>query len=157
MPGSQQVGRRVRQDLNLVVEHLQRQPGVQFRVVDTPTPQPSILIMLNQMVIGVTRKRQRIEHKRVHHGEPQQPQTRVRRFQVRQIEADQIMPQEKICAISKALQPGQSPTQTNAPHREIKGFTEIRTHPSKSPDTAVSPSRLQGLLKGNGTKRTRRR
>ena len=66
MPGGQQVGRSVPQGLLLVVEDLQCQSGIQFRVVDPPALELSVLVMLDQVVIGVTGKGEGIESEGVH-------------------------------------------------------------------------------------------
>ena len=45
----------------LVVEDLQRQTGVQLRVVQLPAPEPAVLVVLHEMVIGVAGEGQRTE------------------------------------------------------------------------------------------------
>ena len=50
----------------LIAEYVQRQPGIEFRIVQPPAFQLSVLIMLYQVVIGIARKSERVEAQRVH-------------------------------------------------------------------------------------------
>ena len=72
VPGSQQVGRRFSKGLLLIGEQFQSKPGVQFGIVHAPALQLPVLVVLDQMMIGIARERQGIESERVHSREPQQ-------------------------------------------------------------------------------------
>ena len=61
MPGGQQVGIRLPQRFLLVAENVQGEAGVQLRVVDASAFELSVLIVLDQMMIGVARESQGIE------------------------------------------------------------------------------------------------
>ena len=71
MPGCQQDWWRVEQLFLLVRECLQGEPRVQFRIVQAPALELSVLIVLDQMVIRVAREGQRVEPERVHRWQPQ--------------------------------------------------------------------------------------
>ena len=91
MPGSQQFGRRTAQLLLLVVEDLQGKSGIQFGVVDPPTFELSVLVVLDQVVIGVARECQWIKPERVHRRQPQQSEAGTDSLQIGQVEIDQIV------------------------------------------------------------------
>lgn len=62
--GRQGLGRLVRQvtqRFDLVFQHLEDQPRILFGIVDVTGLQASVVIVLDQMVIGVARKGQRVE------------------------------------------------------------------------------------------------
>ena len=71
MPRGQKIGRCAAQGLLLVVEDLERKSGIQLRVVDTPAFELSVLVMLDQVVVGVARVSQRIESECVDRWQPQ--------------------------------------------------------------------------------------
>ena len=74
VPRRQQLGSRIAESLLLVVEHLQRQPGVQFGIIQTAPYQGSVLVVLDQIMIGVPGEGQRVEPERVHRRQFQQSQ-----------------------------------------------------------------------------------
>ena len=49
----------------LIVQELDGLPGVQFGIVDASAPELSVLVMLDQVVIGVAREGQWIQAERV--------------------------------------------------------------------------------------------
>ena len=63
MPGGEQVRRGIPESPPLVGENLDGQPGVQLGVVDAPTPELAVLIVLDQVVVGVSGEGQGIEPK----------------------------------------------------------------------------------------------
>ena len=73
MPGGQEVGRCLLQGLELIVEDLQGEPGIQFRVVDAPALELSVLIVLHQVVIRVAGESQGVESERIYRWPPQEP------------------------------------------------------------------------------------
>ena len=66
VPGCQQVWGRFEQFFLLVRECLQGEPRVQFRIVQAPALELSVLIVLDQMVIRVAREGERVEPQRVY-------------------------------------------------------------------------------------------
>ena len=91
VPSDQQLRRRFAQRLALVGQKLQRQAGVQFRVIHPPAPELPVLIMLDQAVVGIARKGQRTEPQSVDGRQPQEPKIGLGRLQVRQIEIDEVV------------------------------------------------------------------
>ena len=55
---------------DLVGQHLQRQPRILFGVIHMPDLQPSVLIVLDQMVVGIARKGQRVQPERIDRRSP---------------------------------------------------------------------------------------
>ena len=76
MPSQEQVGFFRRQRIGDVGEELQRQFGVEQRVVYLHPRQRGLLILLDEMVIGVFREGQRTQVQRVNSGEVEQIQVR---------------------------------------------------------------------------------
>ena len=61
VPRGKQVRRGLGQSQSLVVEDVQRKPGIQFRVVYPALPQSAVLIVFDEAVIGIARKSERIQ------------------------------------------------------------------------------------------------
>ena len=104
VPGGQHVGVRFTQRFLLIAENVQAEPGVQLRVVDTSAFELSVLIVLDQMVVGMAGEGQGIEPQGIHRRQAQQPQAGFCRGQMRQVERDQIMTQQVIRALGKRVQ-----------------------------------------------------
>ena len=91
----------------LVVEDLQHQPGVQLRVVQASLDQGTVLVVLDQVVVGVAGEGEGVQPEGVHRGQIEQPQVGIGGLQVGQVEVDQIVPQQEVRAICQLIQPGQ--------------------------------------------------
>jgi hypothetical protein len=81
--------------LLLVIEYLQRQARIQLRIVASPSAELPVLIMLDEVVVGIPRECKGIQTKRINPGKLEEPQVRSRRFEMRYIEADQIVAEQK--------------------------------------------------------------
>ena len=95
MPRRQQVRVGAPQGLPLLAEDVQRETGVEFRVVRPPRLETAVPIVLDEAVIGIARKGQGAEPQGVHRREVQKPQIGLRRLQVRQVEGDQVVAQHE--------------------------------------------------------------
>jgi hypothetical protein len=137
VPSGQQVRRQRAQSALLVVEDLQREPGIQFRIVFAFAYELAVLVMLDEMVIWVAGKSQWIEPECIYRGQLQQPQPGIRGLQMGQIEFDQIVAQEEFRAIRKIVQLGQCRVQTCARRGEDQRLTRNRAHPGKFVDAAI--------------------
>ena len=58
VPGGQEIGVRLRQSPTLVAEDLQGEAGVELRILDAPAFEPAVLLVLDQVVLGIARKGQ---------------------------------------------------------------------------------------------------
>ena len=88
----------------LVGEELQRQTGVDLRVVPVPPLELSVLVVLHQVVVGVAGKGERVEPQCVHGRNAQKSEIGVRRLQVREIEGDQVVSQQKCRPLGQCIQ-----------------------------------------------------
>ena len=79
----------------LVAKTAERQSRIELRVVELPRLQLPVLVMLDQMVVRVARKGQRVEPQRIDHRQRQEPQPRLGRGQVRGVEGDEVVPEQK--------------------------------------------------------------
>ena len=93
--------------------------------------------MLDQVVIRVAGKGQRIEPECIYRGQPQQPQTGCRGLQMGQIEIDQIVAQQKVRATGKIVQLAQCRAQAIAGPGKDERLTGFRTHRREFVDAAV--------------------
>ena len=55
------VGVLLRQSCQLIAQHLEHQPRIHFRIIDMARLQAAVMVMLDQVMIGITRKRERID------------------------------------------------------------------------------------------------
>ena len=88
----------------LVVEQIQREPGIELRVVQPAAFELSVLVVLDQVVIGIARKGERIEPQRIHRRQAQEPKIGLRRLDMREIEGDQVVPEQKGRAVGQHIQ-----------------------------------------------------
>lgn len=96
MPGEKQIRTGAFEGLQLVGEEIENQAAVQFRVVHPAAFQLTILVVLDEVVIGVAREGQRIEPERVYDRQTQHRQVWLGRFQDRTIMLDQVVPEEQL-------------------------------------------------------------
>ena len=55
------VGVLLRQSCQLIAQHLKHQPRIHFRIIDMTRLQAAVVVVLDQVVVGIARKRERIE------------------------------------------------------------------------------------------------
>ncbi|TIL52772.1 hypothetical protein [Mesorhizobium sp.] len=55
------VGILLRQSRQLIAQHLKHQPRIHFRIVDVACLQAPVMVVLDQVVVGIARKCERIE------------------------------------------------------------------------------------------------
>ena len=75
----------------LVMEEIQREPGIELRIVQTPALELPILVVLHQVVIRIAGKGERIEPQRIHRRHAQEPKVGFRRLDLWEIEGDQVV------------------------------------------------------------------
>ena len=66
MPGEQELRWKVPKRPALVTEQLQRETGVELRIVQPPPLELPVLVMLDEVVIGVAGKGEGVEPQRIH-------------------------------------------------------------------------------------------
>ena len=125
----------VMQDTPLVMEEIQRKPGIELGVVQAPALELAVLVVLDQVVIGVAGKRQRIEPQRIDRRQLQQPKIGLRRCQMRKIKSNQVMTEQKGRALGESVQLGQRRRQVAA--SKYQAPAGIRAQRGESADAAV--------------------
>ena len=143
VPGREQFRPRFAEGLLLVVEHLQRKPGVQLGIVPAAPYQRPVLVVLDQMVIRIAGEGQRIEPQGIHRKQIQQPQAGIGRPQVGQVESDQVVLQRKVRAVGQLIQPGQGLGQIVAHSRNDHGLTDVRPHAGHGVNSPIRPANFQ--------------
>ena len=99
--------------------------------------------MLDEVVIRVAGEGQGIEPERIHRRQMQEPQPGIRGLQMGQVESDQIVAQEEVRAIGKAVQACQCSVQASACSADSQGLTGIGAYSSDSVDTVVPTADLK--------------
>ena len=141
MPGREQIRRSPFQGSPLVTKNLQRESGIQFRIVDASSLEPAVLIVLDEVVIGMAGKGEWAEAQRIHRRQCQQTQFRLRGCQVGQVEADQVVPQNEGRPIGELVELQQRFRQSAAGmHQALAG---IRSDRADRVDAAILPANLQ--------------
>ncbi|MNE56462.1 hypothetical protein D3C80_1513700 [compost metagenome] len=59
--GIRLVGVLLRQSRQLIAQHLKHQSRIQFRIVDMTCLQTPVMVMLDQVMVGIARKCERVE------------------------------------------------------------------------------------------------
>ena len=106
MPGREQLRRRLcLQGAPLVFEQLQRNTGVQLGVIDLAAPESAVLVMLDQVVVRITRKGQGAEAEGIHLRKLQQLQAGHGGLEMGDVEGDEIVTQQNVRPLCKVVQP----------------------------------------------------
>ena len=157
VPGREQVRIRLPERPLLVVEHLQRQPGVQLGIVPASPLQRTVLIVLHQIVVRIAGEGQGIEPERVHRRQVQQSQARVGGPQVGQVEIDQVVAQHEVRAVGQLVQPGQRLAQVPAHPRDGQPFDPYPASRRPGRESGYPPCRPPGPATGSAPGRPQRR
>ena len=117
------------------MEEIQREPGIELRVVQSPLLKLSVLVVFDEVVIRIARKGEGVQLQRIHRWQLQQPEVRLRRGQMGQIEGDQVVAEQEVRAISEVVECRQRRRQVST--AEDQGLIDIRAHRSEGVDAAV--------------------
>ena len=132
---------------------MQGQPGVELRVVQLAALELPVLVMLDQAVVGVARKGQRIQAERVHHRQLQQLQVGTGCRQVRPVEGDEVVAKDECRRAGEFVEHCQSLGQVAA--TEHTGIAGVAEHAGKGMDRVVRDTDFE--VDGNAARRKRRR
>ena len=138
MPSQQKircVPRDALQGAPLVMEDFQREPGIEFRVVQSPSFELSVLVVFDEVVVRIAGKGEGVQLQRIHRRQLQQPEIRFRRGQMGQIEGDQVVTEQKVRVSSEVVECRQRRGQIST--AEDHGLIDIRTHRSEGVDAAI--------------------
>ena len=115
MPGDKQVRVGFGKRLSLVGKQVERLPRIEFRIVALPSHQATILIVLDELVVGIGGKRQGAQAQGVQRRHPQQAQLRCGSFEAPQVEIDQVVADEAIAGFGEIIELGQCGIQGDGP------------------------------------------
>ena len=107
VPGGDQIRRflrDMRQRTPLVVEELDSESGVELRIVQAPAFEPAVLIVIDQVVIGIAGKRQGVQPQRIHRRDAQELQIGLRGGQMGKIEENQVVAQQEGRSLGQRVQ-----------------------------------------------------
>ena len=122
----------------LIVEDLESEPGIELGIVHPSALELSVLVVLDQAVIGVARKGERIEPQGVDCGEVQEPKAGILGGEVWEVEDDQVVSKDDFGTLGEFVETRQCPCQvTGAEDQRTFG---IRSHRSKRADAVVVPA-----------------
>lgn len=110
MPGQQQFGRfalALLQGLNTGPGRAPASVARKQGGVEPPALELAILVMLDQMVVRVARKGQRIQPQRIDHRQCQQPQSGCGRGEMRAIEVDEIVAEHEAATRGQCIEAAQ--------------------------------------------------
>ena len=107
VPRHQQVRLCIQEGPLLVLKEIQREPAVQQGVVSPAPHQLAVLVVLDQVVLGIPREGQGIEPQGVHRRHTEQIQSGVDRLQVGQVEGNDVVAEEKIGSLGQPVEFGQ--------------------------------------------------
>ena len=148
VPGKQPVARSALQGLVLVSKDLDRAHGVERGVVHPSSFERAVLVVLDQMVVGVPREGKRIEPQRIDGRPPQQPQVGICLLQNTQVEADQVVAKQKIGAVGEIVEPRQRRGEVTAV--EFQTLAGIRPHCSERADARFLPADFEVQREARG-------
>ena len=141
VPCDEKVRRRLTQGSMLVAKYPEREPGVELRVVHPPPLELTVLVVLDQVVVGVARECEGVQPQRVDRGKAKQPKARLRGGEVRQVEENQVVAQNEPGAVGKVVQSGRRSPEVVAPKHEP--LVAVRAYCGKGVNSAVLPTDLE--------------
>ena len=82
----------------LIAKDPERDSGIELGVVHPSALELSVLVVLDQVVVGVAREGEGIQPQRIDRREPQEPKFGLCRSQMRQVEAEQVVAEKEFGA-----------------------------------------------------------
>ena len=143
VPGDLRICLRVSQLLELIAKDLQGKSCIELGVVDPPPAELSVVVVLYQMVVRVSREGEGIEHEGIDRRQPQQSQAGVGGPKVGQIEGDQVVAEQEVSSAGESIQPAQRRREAATDRQEDHGLAGVGTHPGKRTDAAVPHADFQ--------------
>ena len=117
------IGNEVLERLQLVGEHLEHQPRIEFGIVHVPRLEPPVVIVLHEVVVWVPRKRERVQPERVDRRLHDARQTRPVCREVREIMAQEVVSERVLDAIERRFELGQALVKVPIPATDRGGCT----------------------------------
>ena len=154
VPGGKELRGGFRQSLALVVEDFQGQAGVEFRVVDLSAPELPVLVVLDEVVIGVAGEGEGTQQQRIYYRQIQQAQVRLGGPEVRQVESDQVVADQEVGAVCQLVEPVQCRLKAHAAFGKGQPVVGVGPHRGEGVDAGVVSAdfeveRQAGLQRGD--------
>ena len=137
VPGGKELRVGFGQKLALIVEDFQGQAGVEFRVVDLSAPELAVLVVLDEVVIGVAGKGEGTQQQRIDRRQIQQAQVRLGGPEVRQVESDQVVAEQEVGAVCQLVKPVQCRLKAHAAFGKGQPVVGGGPHRGESVDAGV--------------------
>ena len=137
VPGGQEFRVRLRQGSALVVEDLQGEAGVELRVVNLTALEQAVLVAFDKVVVGVARKGQGAQLQGIDRRQLQQAQVRLGGSQVRQVEGNEVVPEQDVGAVSQPVEPGQCRGQGQVAAGKDQPLVGVGAHRGEGMDAGV--------------------
>lgn len=119
----------------LIAKDIERELRIQQRIVPLHSLQLAVLVVLYEVVIRIAWKRERVQAQRVDNRKLQQPKTRIRSREVREIKRDDVMADKKRHAFRKLVElPERS---KEVPTGERKRLAVVAADRSKTVNTGI--------------------
>ena len=106
VPGDHQVWGSLEELFLLVPEHPQGKLGVELRVVAAISLELPVLVVLDEVVVRVAGKCQRVEPQGVHRRHLQQPQPGARGPQMGEVELDEVVAEQEARPVGEIVEVG---------------------------------------------------
>ncbi|TLD45438.1 MAG: hypothetical protein FAZ92_02292 [Accumulibacter sp.] len=144
MPGEHQVGflaLPLLQREHLIAEQIEGQLCIEQRVVQLCTPEPAVLVVLDEVVIRVARKGQRIQPQRIDDRQFEESQSRRDRGEMRAVEGEQIVAEDEAATAGQCIETGERRRQIA--DAAVQPLAAVAAHCSQLPDAPTAQPDLQ--------------
>lgn len=141
VPGTQQIGVCVPKSRALVLKETERNSRIEHRVVPLRAKEPGILIVLDEMVIGVGGEGEWVQTQRVDDRQAQQRQVRAGCFDGAKVVLDDVVAQQVLGTINIAVKCVERGTKIRA--GAVKGRFGVCAHRADLVDATIALSDFQ--------------
>jgi uncharacterized protein len=124
--------------LVLIPQDAERQSGIEFRVIAAAVPELPILVVLDQVVVWVPRECERVQPKRIHLRETQQPQVWIGCGEDLRVEFNQVVTDQKRGTVGQLVELGEAGTEIAA--SVVERLARVTSHGRESMDSTVVPT-----------------
>ena len=143
MPREQQVAIGPAECGLLIRKEFERRLGVQPGIVSLSPNQPSVLVVLDEVVVGIGRKRQGTESQRVEHRQPQECELRSYRREVGDVEVEDVVPDQAIRVPREAVEFGKAVRKLARPYPAPGEGVATFVHRGERMDAVAAPGDLE--------------
>ena len=91
------------QSLTLILEESESELSIQLRVVELRSLEAAVVVVLDEVVIWIARKAERIKAKRIHPWQLEKTQVWIGSCEVHGVEVDQVVAEQVLGAIGELI------------------------------------------------------